>query len=125
MATRLRGEHPGPDPARPPEASTDATRPTLAPPIGASRQGATPMTTTSQHFPRDIAGLPAARATEIIELAHGERVELRIAPVTKRIGDATVRMLAYNSSIPGPTLRVPEGAELVIDVENEGDLEGT
>ena len=34
-------------------------------------------------------------------------------------------MLAYNGSIPGPTLRVPEGAELVIDVQNEGDLEAT
>jgi FtsP/CotA-like multicopper oxidase with cupredoxin domain len=51
-------------------------------------------------------------------MATGTR--LGIAPVTKRIGDATVRMLAYNGSIPGPTLRVPEGAELVIDIENEG-----
>jgi FtsP/CotA-like multicopper oxidase with cupredoxin domain len=34
-------------------------------------------------------------------------------------------MLAYNGSIPGPTLRVPEGAEVVVDVENEGDLEAT
>jgi FtsP/CotA-like multicopper oxidase with cupredoxin domain len=83
------------------------------------------MTTTSEHFPRDTAGLPAARPTEIVELADGERFELRIAPVTKRIGDATVRMLAYNGSIPGPTLRVRQGAEVQIDVINEGDLEGT
>ena len=45
--------------------------------------------------------------------------------MAKRIGDATVRMLAYNGSIPGPTLRVPEGSELLVDVENEGDLEAT
>ena len=50
---------------------------------------------------------------------------LRIAPVAKRIGDATVRMLAYNGSIPGPTLKVPEGAEVVVDIENQGDLEAT
>src|SRR5436190_1626519 len=62
------------------------------------------MNTTSQHFPRETAGLPAARPTEILDLADGERVELRIAPVTKRIGDATVRMLAYNGSIPGRPL---------------------
>jgi FtsP/CotA-like multicopper oxidase with cupredoxin domain len=79
----------------------------------------------SQHFPREIAGLPAARPTEIVELADGERFELRIAPVTKRIGDATVRMLAYNGSIPGPTLRVRQGSEIEVDVINEGDLEGT
>jgi FtsP/CotA-like multicopper oxidase with cupredoxin domain len=81
--------------------------------------------TTSEHFPRETAGLPAARPTEIVELADGGRFELRIAPVTKRIGDATVRMLAYNGSVPGPTLRVPLGSEIEVDVVNEGDLEAT
>ena len=36
-----------------------------------------------------------------------------------------VRMLGYNGSIPGPTLRVPEGAEVIVDMENEGDMEAT
>ena len=83
------------------------------------------MTASTQKFPRDTAGLPAATATEVVELGDGDRFTLRIAPVTKRIGEATVRMLAYNGSIPGPTLRVPEGAEVVVDIENEGDLEAT
>ena len=83
------------------------------------------MTASTQKFPRDTAGLPAATATEVVELGDGDRFALRIAPVTKRIGDATVRMLAYNGSIPGPTLRVPEGAEVIVDIENEGDLEAT
>jgi hypothetical protein len=30
----------------------------------------------------------------------------KIAPVPKRIGDATVAMLAYSGSIPDPTLNV-------------------
>ena len=34
-------------------------------------------------------------------------------------------MLAYNGSIPGPTLRVQEGSEIVVHVENQGDLEAT
>src|SRR3954452_11675399 len=80
------------------------------------------MTSTSQHFPRDTAGLPAARPTETVELADGERFELRIAPVTKRIGEATVRMLAYNGSIPGSTLKVREGSEIEVEVVNDGDL---
>jgi FtsP/CotA-like multicopper oxidase with cupredoxin domain len=74
---------------------------------------------------RDLRGLPAASATPVVELADGDRYTLRIAPVSKRIGDATVRMLAYNGSIPGPTLRVPEGSELLVDVENQGDMEAT
>jgi FtsP/CotA-like multicopper oxidase with cupredoxin domain len=83
------------------------------------------MTASTQKFPRDTEGLPAATATEVVELGDGDRFTLRIAPVTKRIGDATVRMLAYNGSIPGPTMRVPEGAEVIVDMENEGDLEAT
>src|SRR4051812_33135937 len=83
------------------------------------------MDTTSQHFPRETAGLTVARSTEIVELADGGRVELRIAPVAKRLGDATVRMLAYNGSVPGPTLKVPQGAEVIVNVENWGDLEAT
>jgi FtsP/CotA-like multicopper oxidase with cupredoxin domain len=49
----------------------------------------------------------------------------RIAPVAKRIGDATVRMLAYDGSIPGPTLRVEQGSALTVNVRNDGDLDAT
>src|SRR6478736_3113191 len=76
-------------------------------------------------FPTDTAGLPQAVPTQVVDLADGDTFELRIAPVAKRIGDATVRMLAYNGSIPGPTLRVPQGSELIVDVENQGDMEAT
>ncbi len=78
-----------------------------------------------EQFPTATEGLPQAVATQVIELADGDTVDLRIAPVAKRIGDATVRMLAYNGSVPGPILRVREGSELVVNVVNEGDLEAT
>jgi hypothetical protein len=39
----------------------------------------------------------------------------------KRLGAATVRMLAYNGSIPGPTMKVQDDSEVVVDVENQGD----
>jgi FtsP/CotA-like multicopper oxidase with cupredoxin domain len=83
------------------------------------------MSTTPDHFPTDVAGLPEARPSELVELSDGDRFDLRIAPVAKRLDDATVRMLAYNGSIPGPTLRVREGSEIVVDVENQGDMEAT
>ena len=76
-------------------------------------------------FPTDTAGLPQAAPTQVVELADGDTFVLRIGPVAKRIGDDTVRMIAYNGSIPGPTLRVREGSELVVDVVNNGDLEAT
>jgi FtsP/CotA-like multicopper oxidase with cupredoxin domain len=61
----------------------------------------------------------------LVELSDGDRFNLRIAPVAKRLGDATVRMLAYNGSIPGPTLKVREGSGLIVDIENQGDMEAT
>jgi FtsP/CotA-like multicopper oxidase with cupredoxin domain len=83
------------------------------------------MSTTPDDFPTDTAGLQEAHAPELIELSDGDELELRVAPVTKRIGDDTVRMLAYNGSIPGPVLKVPEGAEIVVHVENQGDMDAT
>ena len=80
---------------------------------------------TSDDFPTDAAGLPRAVAHEVVELAGGDVFDLRIAPVAKRLGDETVRMLAYNGSVPGPTLRAPQGSEIVVNVANDGDLETT
>jgi FtsP/CotA-like multicopper oxidase with cupredoxin domain len=77
------------------------------------------------HFPTETEGLTEARATEAVELADGDEFELRIAPAVKQLGDSRVRMLAYNGSIPGPTLRVNEGSEIAVNVVNEGDMEGT
>src|SRR5205823_3358834 len=80
---------------------------------------------TTEHFPTETAGLPSGVPSELMQVSDGDAFELRIAPVTKRLGDPTVRMLAYNGSIPGPTLRVSEGSEIVVNVANEADLEAT
>jgi FtsP/CotA-like multicopper oxidase with cupredoxin domain len=45
--------------------------------------------------------------------------------VAKRLGDTTVRMLGYNGSIPGPTLKVRQGSEILVHVSNHGDLDTT
>jgi FtsP/CotA-like multicopper oxidase with cupredoxin domain len=82
-------------------------------------------TTSNEQFPTDPTGLPEVTAPEVITLAPNSQFDLRIGPVAKRIGDDTVRMIAYNGSIPGPTLKVQEGSELVITVVNDGDLDGT
>ena len=83
------------------------------------------MSNTTDHFPTDTANLPKAHAPELVELSDGDELELRVAPVTKRLGDATVRMLSYNGSIPGPVLKVKEGSEIIVHVENQGDMDAT
>ena len=43
-----------------------------------------------------------------------------MGPVAKRLGDVTVRMLGYNGSIPGPTLKVQQGSEIIVHVTQPG-----
>ncbi len=83
------------------------------------------MTPASDQFPTATSGLAACERPELVELSDGEVFDLRIAPVVKRIGEVTVRMLAYNGSIPGPTLKVREGSGVVVNIENQVDLEAT
>src|SRR3954454_22992989 len=79
----------------------------------------------SDNFPTGTAGLAPSVETHVVELSDGDELDLTIAPVTKEIDGDTLRMLAYNGSIPGPTLKVKQGSEIVVNVRNEGDLEAT
>ena len=75
----------------------------------------------TEHFPSDIAGLAAARPTEQVDIPDGGEYDLTIGPVAKQLGSETVRMLGYGGSIPGPTLRVRQDSEIVVNVLNQGD----
>jgi FtsP/CotA-like multicopper oxidase with cupredoxin domain len=76
-------------------------------------------------FSRETTGLAEVTRPEVVELQDGDEFDLRIEPVAKTIGGDTVRMLAYNRSVPGPTLRVRQDSKLIVHVTNEGDLEAT
>jgi FtsP/CotA-like multicopper oxidase with cupredoxin domain/thioredoxin reductase len=81
--------------------------------------------TSPEQWPVETEGLPEATAPERVTLRDGDELDLEVAPVRKRIGDATVRMLSYNGSIPGPTLEIPEGSTVTVHVTNRGDLDAT
>ena len=82
-------------------------------------------THTVDELPTTTEGLPEARETELVELADGDTFDVEIAPVRKRVGDDTVRMLAYNGSVPGPTLKIPQGSTITVRVTNQGDIDAT
>lgn len=63
--------------------------------------------------------LSDAVPTTVVDLADGDRYELRVSAVRKRIGDNVFPMLAYNGSIPGPVLRVPRGASVDLSLAND------
>lgn len=66
-----------------------------------------------------------ASSSQIIDLQNGQTLDLTITPVQKTIEGRTINMLGYNGSIPGPTLRIPEGAEVTIHLKNEGPVATT
>lgn len=80
---------------------------------------------TREAFSTDASILDRSVPSEVVELDDMSRFELRIAPVAKQIGNDRIRMLAYNGSIPGPTLRVRQGTELEVRVRNDADTETT
>jgi FtsP/CotA-like multicopper oxidase with cupredoxin domain len=79
----------------------------------------------NEGFPSDTKGLNQATTPEAMFLEDGDHYDLRITPVRKQINDAEVRMLAYNSSIPGPTLHVKQGSKVTVTTTNEGDVDAT
>jgi len=89
------------------------------------QHGRPDLPTPVESFPTDPSGLPEAGRPEVLELAHGDTLNLKVGPVAKRLGESTVRMLGYNGSIPGPTLKVQQGSEIVVEVTNQGDLDTT
>src|SRR5215203_4646530 len=80
---------------------------------------------SNEVFTTETAGLPEASSPSVVRLRDGDSFDLRIHPVRKQIGDAEVRMLGYNGSIPGPTLHVDQGSQITVHATNDGDVEAT
>ncbi|MDO8430104.1 MAG: multicopper oxidase family protein [bacterium] len=78
-----------------------------------------------QTFSTSIKGLPSAEKTQVIELKDGDTFDLRAGFVKKKIGNTEVRMLAYNGSIPGPTLKIAQGATVTVNFKNDTDVANT
>jgi FtsP/CotA-like multicopper oxidase with cupredoxin domain len=73
----------------------------------------------------DHSDAPDVSSSQQVTLDDGASFSLHVGPVTKRLNGSSVRMLAYNGSVPGPTLRIPQGARVAVDITNDGDLETT
>ena len=81
--------------------------------------------TDQELFRTDAAGLMPAKPAESVQLSDGDHLPLTITAVRKTLDCADLRMLAYNGSIPGPTLRVNQGSTVTVDIRNNGDVETT
>jgi suppressor of ftsI len=60
-----------------------------------------------------------AMASETIGLRNGQTFKLTAAAVSLDIHNKTQKMLAYNGSIPGPTLKVQQGSSITVNFTNK------
>jgi suppressor of ftsI len=75
---------------------------------------------------RSIEGLPAIQPTEEVRLEDGDTYTLSAEVIQHNPGIGNeIAMYAYNGQIPGPTLRVPQGAEIDIEFVNDLPYETT
>jgi suppressor of ftsI len=77
------------------------------------------------YFSQSIEGLPDAKESQVVELKNGDTYNLTANIVKKNINGHEVKMLAYNGMIPGPTIKVPQGAEVTIHMTNNIDVATT
>jgi suppressor of ftsI len=73
----------------------------------------------------DTRGLPEAKDPEFVTLNAGDTYVLTASYVKKEVGNHTLRMMAYNGSVPGPFIRVPQGGEVKIVFVNNTDIDQT
>lgn len=76
-------------------------------------------------FSTDTIGLAEAKSSEIVELKNGDSYDLTASIIKKTIGNSVVKMLAYNGMIPGPMIKVEQGAEVTLNFTNNTDVDTT
>lgn len=72
-----------------------------------------------------VRGLSEARSSQIVELKNGETYDLVMDYTKQEINGKEIRMIAYNGSIPGPTIKVAQGSTVTVNLINKTDIPTT
>jgi suppressor of ftsI len=76
------------------------------------------------HQPDD-AGAPMARPREVVTLGDGDTLELEAGLVRRMLAGRGYTMFGFNGQYPGPLLRVPQGAKVVVRFHNRLPMPST
>lgn len=76
-------------------------------------------------FSATTVNYPIAKQTDTVDLKNGDSYNLTASIVKKNINGVSVKMLAYNGSIPGPFIKVPQDAEITVNFKNDIDVDTT
>ncbi|MFM2374233.1 MAG: Multicopper oxidase [Candidatus Parcubacteria bacterium] len=85
----------------------------------------TPSGTALTPFSKETAGLPEAKRSEVVTLKDGDTYNITASYVQKRVGNRTLRMMAYNGSVPGPFIYASQGTNATINFTNHTDIDQT
>lgn len=69
--------------------------------------------------------ISSVQQSQVVNLKNGDTYTLTAGYVKQTINGHEVQMLAYNDMIPGPTIKVPQGAEVAIHFVNNLDIATT
>jgi hypothetical protein len=87
-----------------------------------SRQQATPQ---KGEFSASVQQANSTKSQEVVNLKNGDTYNLTASIVKKIINGQEMKMLAYNGSIPGPLIKVPQGAQITLKFTNNTDVDST
>lgn len=73
----------------------------------------------------DLATLPEAKPSEVLEVYDGDTIELNPTLVRKTINNKEFAMYGYNGQIPGPIIKSTQGAIITVKVTNNIDMPTT
>ncbi len=76
-------------------------------------------------FSSQVQQANSTKPQEVVNLKNGDSYNLTASIVKKTINGAEVKMLAYNGSIPGPLIKVPQGSEISLKFTNDTDVDST
>lgn len=71
---------------------------------------------------KSTSNTPTATASTVVDIKNGDTYNLSASYVTKEIDGKEQKMLAYNGSVPGPTIEVAQGSEITIHFINNIDM---
>lgn len=76
-------------------------------------------------FSTNVINKNVAIESGVVELKNGDTYDLVASIVKKVVAGNEIKMLAYNGSVPGPTIKVNKGSEITINFTNNTDVPTT
>lgn len=73
----------------------------------------------------DPSTLPMARRSQVVRMKSGDTLDLTAMLLRREVGERTFVFYGYNGESPGPLLRVPQNATIIVRFHNGIDLPST